>query len=100
MLTLAKSRLLLKSAWQSSSTNAPRLDSDEESEEDGPVPTDQVAGSSIAVSGMGAVTQADHYDEDSIFRFLVFYLDTIDNARKNGLLSDAGQVDIKANDRT
>ena len=58
--------------------------------------------SSIAQSGMGAATQADQYDEEHIFRHLVFYLDTSGNAKKNGITTDGGDIlaaNVAENDR-
>ncbi|WWD08963.1 hypothetical protein V865_007078 [Kwoniella europaea PYCC6329] len=45
-----------------------------------------VRGADIAEdAGMGEDSSAMNYDEDSIFNHLVFYIDTPDNATKNGL---------------
>lgn len=57
-------------------------------EADAPKPTASTSASSVAQSGMGAATQADQYDEDHIFRYLVFYLDTSDNAKKNNFAKE------------
>ena len=51
---------------------------------------------------MGAATQADQYDEDHIFRYLVFYLDTSENAKKNSIASqddDSLAANAADNDR-
>lgn len=56
----------------------------------------------IEQSGMGAFTAATVYDEEQIFRHLVFYLDTSSNAQRNGLLTesqDAFTVNVSESDR-
>lgn len=45
-----------------------------------------------AVSGMGAFTKADAYDEEQIFKHLVFYLDSSDNAKENELPGPRGKT--------
>ena len=51
---------------------------------------------------MGAFTDATAYDEEQIFRHMVFYLDTSSNAQHNGLLTesqDAFTVNVAESDR-
>lgn len=63
-------------------------------------PAEGVVDSDIAQSGMGAATLASQYDEEHIFRYLVFYLDTSSNADKNRLKAgeNAANADARHND--
>jgi DNA ligase-4 len=43
---------------------------------------------------MGETLAADEYDEDKIFYHLVFYIDTPENAAKNGLASSSPPPEV------
>ena len=73
------------------------MDSPESTEEN------QSEASKTAQSGMGAFTEARAYDDQKIFRHLVFYLDTSANAKENNLQisesSESGDMSYAETDK-